>query len=168
MFSGYEVQDNLQRNWTSAAEIFTEKDELLARITSIEELCEAQTEIHEKSNYGYWTALKRNSMGLYQWGHLATSTANVSEELLDKTLPDRCYVINKSAMKLLSKDCNSLQGVLLSYTYGEDGRQNFSYSNEKPIYHIGSGKPRKKTYQPFFTCTHVMEGDGFEFYVQIF
>lgn len=132
VFSGYEVQVNLRRNWTSAAEIFTEGDELLARITSIEELCEAQTEIRENSNYGYWTALKRNSMGVYQWGH-ATSTANVSEKLLDKTRPDRCYVINKTAMKLLSKDCNSLQGVLLSHTNDEDGRQNFTSSNEKRI-----------------------------------
>lgn len=133
MFSGYEVQVNPRRNWTSAAEIFTERDGLLgvlARITSIEELCEAQTEIRDNSNYGYWTALKRNSMGEYQWGHLVTSTVNVSDELLDKTLPNRCYVINKSAMKLLSKDCNSLEGVLLSYTDGGDGRQNFSSSNE--------------------------------------
>jgi len=123
VFSGYEVQVNPRRNWTSAAEIFTERDGLLgvlARITSIEELCEAQTEIRDNSNYGYWTALKRNSMGEYQWGHLVTSTVNVSDELLDKTLPNRCYVINKSAMKLLSKDCNSLQGVLLSYTDGGD------------------------------------------------
>ena len=103
---------------------------LLARITSIEELCEAQAETRMKLNYGYWTALKLNSMGVYQWGHLANNTANVTEELLDRTQPvDRCYVINRSAMKLLSKDCDSLQGVLLSYPDDDDGKQTISSSH---------------------------------------
>ena len=73
----YDERDDDLMNWTSAAEKFTEKDQLpLARITSIEELCEAQTEIDKSFNY--WTALKVNSMGLYQWGHLANN--NVTEE----------------------------------------------------------------------------------------
>lgn len=135
---------------------------VLARITSIEELCEAQTEIRDNSNYGYWTALKRNSMGVYQWGHLVTITANVTEKLLDKTLPDRCYVINKSAMKLLSKDCNSLQGVLLSYTDGEDGRQNFSSSNETYLpYWLWEAKEENL---PTFFHTHVMEGGDLQIF----
>ena len=122
----YDERDDDLMNWTSAAEKFTEKDQLpLARITSIEELCEAQAEIDKSFNY--WTALKLNSMGLYQWGHLANNTTKVTEELLDRTEPvDRCYVINKSAMKLLSKDCDSLQGVLLSYPSGGNGKHTYS------------------------------------------
>ena len=78
-------------------------------------------------SYGYWTALKLNSMGFYQWGHLANNTTNVTKKLLDRTEPvDRCYVITKSAMKLLSKDCDSLQGVLLSYPNGDNGKHTHS------------------------------------------
>ena len=131
------------RNWTSAAEEYTEKDNLLARITSIEDLCEAQAEI-DKDNCGYWTALKRNSEDLYQWGHLTNNTANVTKELLDSTQPqqvDRCYVINKSAMKLLPKDCDSIQGVLTSYPDDEGGKQTISSSLQKLVYHISPGKP---------------------------
>ena len=135
-FSGYEANDS-PMNWTSAAEMSTGKGNLLARITSIEDLCEAQAEAHMTFNYGYWTALKRNSEGLYQWGHLANNTTNVTDELLDRTLPvDRCYVINNSAMKLLSKDCDSLQGVLTSNTDYE-GKQKISYSHRKRVY-LGS------------------------------
>ena len=121
-------------NWTLAAETYTGKDELkLARITSIQELCEAQAEMDFK--YGYWTALKLNSMGSYQWGHLASNTANVPEELLDRTEPvDRCYMINKSEMKLLSKDCNSFQRVLLSYDHGTGGKHTLSSSQQKRIH----------------------------------
>ena len=123
-FSGYEVLNEPIWNWTSAAVKFTEEDNLLARITSIEELCKAQAEAQRSFNYGYWTALKRNSMGAYHWGRLANNSANVTEELLERSQPvDRCYVINKSAMKLLSRDCDSLQGVLLSFTDYKDGKQ---------------------------------------------
>ena len=112
-------------NWTSAAKEFTDDYRRLAEITSIEELCEAQAESRMEFNYGYWTALKLNSMGLYQLGHVANNTANISEELLDRTEPlDRCYVINRSAMKLLSKKCDSLQRVLTSYN--DDGKQTIS------------------------------------------
>ena len=130
-FSGYELQDDPPMNWTSAAETWSE----LAKIASIEELCEAQAEI--RLNYGYWTALKFNSMGRYQWGHLANNTANITdpEELLDRTEPvDRCYVINRSEMKLLSKDCDSPQRVLLSYRNGADGKHTFSSSHQKRIH----------------------------------
>ena len=110
-------------NWTSAAETYTADYKLLARITSIEELCEAQAEIGKNSNSGYWTALKLNSNGSYQWGHLANSTPDIKKELLDRTQPlDRCYVITKSAMKLLSKDCNSLQRVLVSHKDDGDSK----------------------------------------------
>ena len=129
------------RSWTSAAEEYTKNDNLLARITSIEDLCEAQAEIGNV-NCGYWTALKRNSKGLYQWGHLANNTANVTEELLDSTQQvDRCYVINKSAMKLLSKDCDSIQGVLKSYPDDDGGKQTISSSLQKLVYLIRPGKP---------------------------
>lgn len=118
----------------------------MARITSIEELCEAQTETRS-FDCGYWTALKLNSMGMYQWGLLANNSANISAELLDKTQPvGRCYVISKSAMKLLSKDCNSLQGVLVSQTYDEEGKQIIRPSHQERIHHIGAGKPGQKTY----------------------
>jgi len=109
-------------NWTSAVKTSTDDDQPLARIVSIEDLCEAQADAGMEVNYGYWTALKLNSMGAYQWGHLANNTANITEELLDRTQPlDRCYVINRSAMKLLSKECDSLQGVLVSYPDDDDG-----------------------------------------------
>ena len=122
-------------NWTLAAKTYTAKGELLARIASIEDLCEAQAEQrdHMNSSYGYWTALKLNGNGSYQWGHLANNTANITEGLLDRTEPvDRCYVINRSEMKLLSKDCNSLQGVLLSYD--NDGKHTLSSSQQKRIH----------------------------------
>ena len=122
-------------NWTLAAEIYTGKDEgRLARITSIEDLCEAQAEHGDRmnSNYGYWTALKLDGMGSYQWGHLANNIANITEGLLDRTEPDRCYVINRSEMKLLSKECDSLQGVLLSHDY--DGKHTLSSSQQKNIH----------------------------------
>ena len=121
-------------NWTLAAEKYTGKDELLARITSIEDLCEAQAEQRDNMNpsYGYWTALKLDSMGSYQLGHLASNTVNIAEGLLDRTELDRCYVINRSEMKLLSKDCDSLQGVLLSHDY--DGKHTLSSSQQKNIH----------------------------------
>jgi len=120
-------------NWTSAARLYTGA---LVRITSIEDLCKAQTALPDMNvSYGYWTALKLNSMGVYQWGHLAKNRANVAKELLDKTQPlDRCYVITKSWMKLLSKDCNSLQGVLTSYPCNNCGEQRISSSHQKRIY----------------------------------
>jgi len=107
---------------------------------SIEDICDAQAETGMDSSDGYWTALKLNSTGQFQWGHLADNTANIADELLDTTHPwDRCYVINGSAMKLLSKDCDSLQQVLTSYTDPDDshGKQRISSSHQKHIYHIG-------------------------------
>ena len=154
-FSGYEAKDS-PMNWTSAAEMFTGKGNLLARIASIEDLCEAQAEARMTFNYGYWTALKCNSEGLYQWGHLANNTANVTNELLDRALAvDRCYVINNSAMKLLSKDCNSLQGVLLSYTNNGGGKQTISSSHQKRVNHVRPGKPGQKAYPLLFKLNKV-------------
>ena len=137
-------------NWNSAADMFTGKGNLLARIASIEDLCEAQAEARMTFNYGYWTALKRNSEGLYQWGHLANNTANVKKELLDSTQQvDRCYVINKSTMKLLPKDCDSLQRVLTSNTDYE-GKQKIPYSHWKRVY---SGSQARTKNKPAFLQT---------------
>ena len=141
-FAGYEIlpthdepaRDELM-NWTLASETYPGKGELpLASIKNIEQLCEAQTEID--TSFNYWTALKLNSMGFYQWGRQDNDTTSVIEpELLDRTEPvDRCYVINKSAMKLLSEDCDSLQGVLLSHTNDEGGKQTISSSHQKRIH----------------------------------
>ena len=101
-------------NWTSAAEIYTALPTLLARISSIKQLCDAQVEIQSDSDY--WTALKLNSSGLFQWGLLANTSVNIPAELLDRQEPvDRCYAISKSAMKLKSRDCSSELSVLTTY-----------------------------------------------------
>ncbi|KAL9962449.1 hypothetical protein ACROYT_G031553 [Oculina patagonica] len=125
---GYELDDDL-KNWTSAALEYADDSFPLARISSIKELCEAQVEI--RTDNEYWTALRLDNTGTLQWGHLPNNTANISTKLLDKTQPaNRCYAINRSAMKLLSKECDSLHGVIISnddnssselFTYYSDG-----------------------------------------------
>ena len=98
-------------NWTSA---LSEYDDYVARIESTEQLCDAQTKL--SSDLDYWTALKRNNLGLLQWGLLPTNSVDVSPELVDRTGPaDRCYAISKSAMKLKSMNCSSALPVLTSY-----------------------------------------------------
>ena len=90
----------------------------MARIESIEQLCNAQTKL--SSDLDYWTALKRNNLGLLQWGLLPINSVDVSPELVDRTGPaDRCYAISKSAMKLKSMNCSSALPVLTSYPRGE-------------------------------------------------
>lgn len=127
---GYEGIDNQLVNWSSAAIEHVNPASLLARISSITELCDAQTEL--QTDHEYWTALKRNNTGMYQWGHLPNNSANPSTELLENTQPEnRCYVISKSAMKLKSKDCGSLQRVLLA-TDGELIKTSVKQSTRKP------------------------------------
>ena len=104
-------------NWTTAAQ----KYEKLAKISNIDELCDAQTLLGSDSDY--WTALKRVDNGTYHWGlnvsHLVDKLD--SDELLDTTHLGNCYVISKSGIQLKSKDCNSVvQGVLLSFSYNDN------------------------------------------------
>ena len=108
----------------------------MARIESIEQLCDAQTKL--SSDLDYWTALKRNNLGLLQWGLLPTNSVDVSPELVDRTGPaDRCYAISKSAMKLKSMNCSSALPVLTSYPKGEVYRS-------LSILHL--------SYEDFFQC----------------
>ena len=111
----YEPVDSVPVNWTMAV---NDDEDGLAKIDSIGELCEAQRWI--KTNQEYWTALRLDNMGKPQWGLRPNNPANVSKELLDKTQPaDRCYVISRSKMKLMSRKCDSLHAVLTSYVDGK-------------------------------------------------
>ena len=127
----------LNSNWTSAlCEYPLTSSAPVARIESIEQLCDAQTKL--SSDLDYWTALKRNNLGLLQWGLLPTNSVDVSLELVDRTGPaDRCYAISKSAMKLKSMNCSSALPVLTSYPGGEVYRS-------LSILHL--------SYQDFFQC----------------
>ena len=102
-------------NWTTAAQQYADPCSLLARISNVDELCDAQMSLKEDKRE-YWTALMRNSDGQYQWGQGHGSPASIDPvELLDNTQNDSCYAISTSSVKLKSRDCNSLKGVLTSY-----------------------------------------------------
>ena len=89
-------------------------DSALARISSIEQLCDVQPELSLDS--AYWTALKLNSNGSFQWGRVPYISAQVPLELLDNTTSlDRCYAISNSAMKLKSMNCSVRLPVVASY-----------------------------------------------------
>ena len=124
-------------NWTSAlCEYPLTSSAPVARIESIEQLCDAQTKL--SSDLDYWTALKLNIWDSLQWGPLPNNSANVSREFLDRTKPvDRCYAISKSAMKLKSMNCSSALPVLTSYPGGEVYRS-------LSILHL--------SYEDFFQC----------------
>ena len=74
-------------NWTSAA-----LDCSLAKISNIDQLCDAQTELEDETEE-YWTALKERN-GSYYWGNVSGSyqpaTHLNSFALLDKTQPGNC------------------------------------------------------------------------------
>ena len=98
-------------SWTMAVNDY---GDVLAKIDSIGELCEAQRWI--TTNKEYWTALRLDNMGKPQWGLAPNNPANVSTELLDTTQPaNRCYVISRSETKLMSRECDSLHAVLTSF-----------------------------------------------------
>ena len=108
-------------NWSSAALQYTEDSELLARISNVHELCDAQTAL-TTVDAQYWTALKSDSSGNFHWGLLNTTAILDPAELLDDTQPGHCYVISASSMKLVAMDCNSLQGVLTTYNDDQEGK----------------------------------------------
>lgn len=149
--TGYEALGDRLMNWTSASMEHADDADPLARISSIEELCVAQVEI--RTDHEYWTALRLDNTGTLQWGHLPNNTANITTELLDKTQPaNRCYAISRTTMKLLSKDCGSLHGVLTS----NDGEQILTHSHQyfntiHPFWPEGWGKGggRKSTSDDF-------------------
>lgn len=105
----YEPHDAPKVTWNAAV-----IDSPLARISSIEQLCDVQTELSLDS--AYWTALKRNSNGSFQWGRVPYISDQVPLELLDNTTSlDRCYAISNSAMKLKSMDCSVRLPFVASY-----------------------------------------------------
>ena len=111
---GYEVLDTPKVTWNVAV---IANDSALARISCIEQLCDVQPDL--SLDYAYWTALKRNSNGSFQWGRVPYISAQVPLELLDNTTSlDRCYAISNSAMKLKSMDC-SVRLPFVSFYIGE-------------------------------------------------
>lgn len=113
-------------NWTTAAKHYANNFSPLARIGSIKELCEAQVDM--RSDDEYWTALRLDNKGRFQWGDLPSNPENISTQLVDTTkLKNRCYVIRRSAMKLLSRDCGSLYGALTS----NDGEKELTYRHQR-------------------------------------
>lgn len=107
----YEALDTPKVTWNAAVIAI---DSALARISSIEQLCDVQPELSLDS--AYWTALKLNSNGSFQWGRVPYISAQVPLELLDNTTSlDRCYAISNSAMKLKSMDCSVRLPVVASY-----------------------------------------------------
>ena len=121
------VRNRSPNNWTSALyDSIPLAGFPLARIASVDELCDAQTFISEtESQYEFWTALKRSNDGHYKWG-LSNESANLRNRdiLLDETQPAYCYAMDKFVMKLKSKDCNSLlHGFVVYYDDDEDGKK---------------------------------------------
>ena len=111
----YETIDAPKVTWNAAV---IANDSPPARISSIEQLCDVQPELSLDS--AYWTALKLNSNGSFQWGRVPYISAQVplEFELLDNTTSlDRCYAISNSAMKLKSMNC-SVRLPVVAY-YGE-------------------------------------------------
>ena len=112
----YEAVPNEPANWTSVLynQEIVEYNFTLARIASVDKLCDAQTYIFDVERE-FWTALKRYNEGQYKWG-LSNESANLRDReiLLDETQPGYCYSMDKLVMKLKSTDCNSLlNGYLL-------------------------------------------------------
>ena len=109
----YETLDARKVTWNAAV---IANDSPPARISSIEQLCDVQPQLRLDS--AYWTALKRNSNGSFQWGRVPYISAHLPLplELLDNTTSlDRCYAISNSAMKLKSMDCSVRLPVVASY-----------------------------------------------------
>ena len=118
----YEPISDSPKNWTSALQYYV--GSRLARIASVDELCDAQTSISDQDSHEFWTALKRSNDGQYKWGLSLNESANLRNRdiLFDETQPGYCYAMDRFVMKLKSKDCNSLlRGVLT--TYEEDGKR---------------------------------------------
>ncbi|XP_066023553.1 adhesion G protein-coupled receptor L2-like isoform X1 [Pocillopora verrucosa] len=140
----YEKNDLFNSNWTSALSEYPLTDDApVARIESIEQLCDAQTKL--SSDLDYWTALKRNNLGLLQWGLLPTNSVDVSLELLDRTGPaDRCYAISKSAMKLKSMNCSSALPVLTSYPREDPGQPDYGEFSDHCLQYMLSKCSRSK------------------------
>ena len=109
----YEPHDAPKVTWNAA---FIAIDSPPTRISSIEQLCDVQPDLSLDS--AYWTALKLNSNGSFQWGRVPYISAHLPLplELLDNTTSlDRCYAISNSAMKLKSMDCSVRLPVVASY-----------------------------------------------------
>ena len=109
----YEALDIPKVTWNAAVIAI---DSPPARISSIEQLCDVQPELSLDS--AYWTALKLNSNGSFQWGRVPYISAHLPLllELLDNTTSlDRCYAISNSAMKLKSMNCSVRLPVVASY-----------------------------------------------------
>ncbi|XP_022805247.1 uncharacterized protein LOC111342433 [Stylophora pistillata] len=120
--SAYVSYEQIEYNftWISALnDSLLENDAPLASIGSIEQLCEAQADLIKNSqpysNF-FWTALRLDSQGSFQWGLPPNNSAQVPLELLDRTqLFDRCYAISKSMMQLKSLNCSRKLPYLFSY-----------------------------------------------------
>ena len=70
----YEPHDAPKVTWNAAVIDFP-----LARISSIEQLCDVQPELSLDS--AYWTALKLNSNGSFQWGRVPYISAHLPCEI---------------------------------------------------------------------------------------
>ena len=107
----YEIDEDCNCTWNAAVSKYSS----IARVSSIEQLCDAQAELSLDSSH--WTALRINDRDLFQWGLSSNNSVQVPlGGLLDVRQPlDRCYAISKSVMKLKSMDCNIGLPVLLSY-----------------------------------------------------
>ena len=92
-------------NWTEAA---TNEEMTLAKITTVNELCDAKVYLKKFNGSGkYWTALRLTEDGKCQWRLNETSINDTCIELLDQVQPGQCYVISIYPLKLQPQDCNN-------------------------------------------------------------
>jgi len=126
-----------QMNWTVAALQYSRDNGPFAKISNMDELCDAQTASGLKTDQYYWTALRRDNKGNYHWGLNRSATLVEPAQLLDETQPGLCYAISKSAMKLKSRNCSIAQGVLLEHIDDqEDSNSSLPYSHQCRQYKI--------------------------------
>ena len=111
-----------QMNWTVAALQYSRDNGPFAKISNMDELCDAQTASGLKTDQYYWTALRRDNKGNYHWRLNRSANLVESTQLLDETQPGLCYAISKSAMKLKSRNCSITQGVLLEHIDDQEGK----------------------------------------------
>lgn len=109
MLYEYEVPVDVYCNWTEAT---TKKEIRLAKITTLNELCDAKVFLRNTSGK-YWTALRLTKDGKCQWTTLNdTSVRTNCTELLDQVQPGQCYVISIYPMKLQPQDCSNANQIL--------------------------------------------------------
>ena len=119
MLYEFEVSGDPPANWTEAV-----TNEYFAKITTLDELCDAKVHLKIFHASGkYWTALRLTKDGKCQWTRLnETSVRDNCIELLDQVQPGQCYVISINQMKLQPQDCSNSNKILLAYTLDSSGK----------------------------------------------